>query len=209
LKLDGAKVVTKGILMHTVVFLGLAQAADDGSNLHLEHLVNVLQSMQGFKYSCTLTNVPYPTGENIDEVLARILEAGQPRDADQHLNLASESLAVRDIQLEMITAGYDHTANHYPLTLAEIRRLYKEKPQGLRNMARAIVGQVFRLTDQGYVGLFPSNTRYGDIICILQGFRVPFVLRRRSEGCWILVGGAYIDGMTQGEMLATGHASRK
>jgi hypothetical protein len=109
----------------------------------------------------------------------------------------------------MITAGYDHTANHYPLTLAEIRRLYKEKPQGLRNMARAIVGQVFRLTDQGYAGLFPSNTRYGDIICILQGFRVPFVLRRRSEGCWILVGGAYIDGMTQGEMLATGHASRK
>jgi hypothetical protein len=211
LKLDGAKVVTKGILLHTVVLLGLAQAADDRSNLHLEHLVNVQQSMQGFKYSCTLTNVLYPTGENIDEVLARILESGQPRDADQYLNSASGSLAVLDVQLEMITADYDHTANHYPLTLAEIRRLYKGEPQGLRNVARAIAGRVFGFTDQGSAGLFPSNTRYGDTICILQVFRVPivFVLRRGSEGCWISVGDAYAEGMMQGRWLATGHASRK
>jgi hypothetical protein len=204
LKLEGAKAVTKGILLHTVVVLGPAQAADDGSNLHLEHLVNVLQSMQGFRWSCTLSNEHYPTGENIDEVLARVLEAGQPRDADQYLNSARESQTVRDIQLEMIIADYEHTANHYPLTLAEIRRLYKEEPQGLRNAARAIAGRVFGLTDRCYAGLFPSNTRYGDRICIFQGFRVPFVLRRGSEGCWILVGDAYVHGMMQGEMVGDG-----
>jgi hypothetical protein len=204
LKREVVKVVTKGILLHTVVFLGPAQAADDGSNLHLEHLVNVLQSMQGTRLGCTLTNEPYPTGENIDEVLARVLEAGQPRDADQYLNSARESQTVRDIQLELLIADYDHTANHYPLTLAEIRRLYKEEPQGLRNAARAIAGRVYGLTDQGYAGLFPSNTRSGDRICILQGFRVPFVLRRGSEGCWILVGDAYVHGMMQGEMVGDG-----
>jgi hypothetical protein len=74
---------------------------------------------------------------------------------------------VRHIEHEMIIAHYDHTATHYPLTLAEIRRLYKEEPCGLRNAARAISGRVFGLTDQGYARLFPSNTRYGDRIYIL------------------------------------------
>jgi hypothetical protein len=197
LDVDVIKLVTKGVLLDTVVALGPAQAADDGSSLHLEHLLNVLLSMRLFKITCE----SYPTGENIDEVLARILEADQPRYQD-HVTSFRESNSVRDLQLDMFIEHYDHTKLNYPLTLAEIRRLYNEEPHGLRNAARAIAGRVFGITDRRYAGLFPSNVRNGDRICILQGFRVPFVLRKGSAGCWILVGDAYVDGMMQGEMVS-------
>ncbi len=51
------------------------------------------------------------------------------------------------------------------------------------------------------LGLAPMLAHEGDCVCILQGARVPFVLRRTKEqGRFLLVGEAYIDGFMRGEV---------
>ena len=49
-----------------------------------------------------------------------------------------------------------------------------------------------------YLGLVPPETQAGDIIALLQGGRLPFVLRSRG-GPWELIGPCYIHGIMYGE----------
>ncbi len=41
----------------------------------------------------------------------------------------------------------------------------------------------------------------GDIIVILYGCSVPLILRPRNEGGFMLIGGAYVYGIMQGEAI--------
>lgn len=73
-------------------------------------------------------------------------------------------------------------------------------PITLRNVARATTGRKFAITHRSYAGLVPAATRPGDIISILSGFSVPFVLRKRGAQ-YKLIGDCYMHGMMQGEMM--------
>jgi hypothetical protein len=58
----------------------------------------------------------------------------------------------------------------------------------------------FGITDTGLFAAVPAGAREGDIICVLNGGRVPYVLRRSGE--WhkfTLVGECYVDEMMRGE----------
>ncbi|KAM0809267.1 putative Heterokaryon incompatibility domain-containing protein [Seiridium cardinale] len=55
----------------------------------------------------------------------------------------------------------------------------------------------FLLTDMGYIGLGPRETKVGDKIVILQGHRAPVVARPGQ--CWRVVGDCYIHGIMDGE----------
>src|SRR5271154_2190378 len=63
------------------------------------------------------------------------------------------------------------------------------------------------LTRQGYVGLGPIDIQAGDVICILFGGKVPYVLRPfYGEGGYqryAFVGEAYCDGIMDGEFMET------
>lgn len=54
-------------------------------------------------------------------------------------------------------------------------------------------------TTDGFLGLAPDDTKTGDVICILSGGHVPFVLRPLDDGMWRLVGECYIHGVMDGE----------
>ncbi|KAL8640213.1 MAG: hypothetical protein Q9228_002846 [Teloschistes exilis] len=72
----------------------------------------------------------------------------------------------------------------------------------LRNAAvMHCVCRNFILTDGGRSGLAPTTTRAGDLVCLLRGGDVPFVLRREDmrKGCYRFVGEAYVHGIMQGE----------
>ncbi|TVY15382.1 hypothetical protein LARI1_G005623 [Lachnellula arida] len=55
-------------------------------------------------------------------------------------------------------------------------------------------------TAKGYIGLGPPSMLEGDIICILFGGEVPYVLRPMGSH-WQLVGECYVHGIMQGEGL--------
>ncbi len=56
------------------------------------------------------------------------------------------------------------------------------------------------MTKARYIGLGPKDMQKGDSLALLEGGRVPYVLRRKGE--WFeLVGDCYIHGVMHGEIF--------
>lgn len=64
----------------------------------------------------------------------------------------------------------------------------------------------FCITERGYVGALPPTAQVGDVVCILFGALVPFLIRpsEAKNGCYRLVGECYIHGIMNGEALKFG-----
>ncbi|KAJ3518005.1 hypothetical protein NM208_g14622 [Fusarium decemcellulare] len=59
----------------------------------------------------------------------------------------------------------------------------------------------FVLTAGGYFVIGPDIMQPGDVVAVLYGGRTPFILRRRQDGTWMLVGECYVHGLMNGEAL--------
>lgn len=62
--------------------------------------------------------------------------------------------------------------------------------------------RLFISTDEEWLGLAPMNAIAGDVIALLEGGKVPYILRPRSDaeaGVYELVGDAYVHGVMDGE----------
>jgi heterokaryon incompatibility protein (HET) len=64
----------------------------------------------------------------------------------------------------------------------------------------------FFITDKGHIGMGPDPLQTGDIVCILYGGKVPFILRPESDH-HLLVGESYTHGMMDGEMITKWEAN--
>ena len=58
----------------------------------------------------------------------------------------------------------------------------------------------FFITEEGQMGLGPRLTRPGDLVCVLLGSQVPFVLRQVGD-CSVVVGECYCHGVMEGEAV--------
>ncbi|KAL7919416.1 heterokaryon incompatibility domain-containing protein [Trichoderma austrokoningii] len=56
------------------------------------------------------------------------------------------------------------------------------------------------VTEQGFVGMAPSQAKRGDVVCVLYGCRVPVLLRCEGD-VYRFVGECYIDGFMNGEIF--------
>jgi hypothetical protein len=69
----------------------------------------------------------------------------------------------------------------------------------------AMVGRRVVVLGDGAVGLGPAAAREGDVVVVLFGGVVPFVLRpverEDEEKCWRLVGECFVPGLMQGEAV--------
>jgi hypothetical protein len=65
-------------------------------------------------------------------------------------------------------------------------------------------GWRFVVTKNGYIGVVPNMTEVGDVIAILKGGSVPFVLKRseKRDGAFRLVGECYVHCLMNGEGLS-------
>jgi hypothetical protein len=59
----------------------------------------------------------------------------------------------------------------------------------------------FATTQEGYLALVPRRTLPGQLVCVLRGGNVPFILNRRESGYFELVGEAYVHGIMDGEYV--------
>jgi hypothetical protein len=64
----------------------------------------------------------------------------------------------------------------------------------------------FCVTAAGFMGLIPSGSKSGDLVCIIEGAPTPFILRSETNGNYSLVGECYMHGMMDGGMV-TGEQS--
>jgi hypothetical protein len=58
-------------------------------------------------------------------------------------------------------------------------------------------------TENGHIGLGSQNTQVGDIVCVLFGGSVPYILRSSdTPGFFKFIGECYVDGIMHGEVVA-------
>ncbi|QDS68455.1 hypothetical protein FKW77_010822 [Venturia effusa] len=69
---------------------------------------------------------------------------------------------------------------------------------GVNNYGR---GRCFFTTEDGTMGWAPKAARAGDIVCVILGCAVPFVLRKTTEARYLVVGECYMDGIMDGELI--------
>jgi hypothetical protein len=70
----------------------------------------------------------------------------------------------------------------------------------------ATTGNRFVITENGYMGLVPSQAKVGDRICVLHGGATPFVLRNESQG-YRLIEACFVHGIMDGETIKNGVSS--
>ncbi|KAL8708988.1 MAG: hypothetical protein Q9220_006197 [cf. Caloplaca sp. 1 TL-2023] len=97
--------------------------------------------------------------------------------------------------------------------LAEIMELedaaYEEKIEAFYPYMNITLRMRLFRTDDGLLGMGPRSTQAGDEAWILQGARVPFVLRPCGEsGQYRLIGQSYVHGMMQGEAIEAAQLQR-
>lgn len=56
-------------------------------------------------------------------------------------------------------------------------------------------------SEDGHLGLVPRHTQVGDVLCVLPGSVVPFVVREMGGGDYMLVGECYVHDVMQGELF--------
>jgi hypothetical protein len=63
-----------------------------------------------------------------------------------------------------------------------------------------VCDRVFCRTKNGYMGMAPSGSADGDIVCAFMGARTPFVNRHQTDGFFQLIGACYIHGYRRREI---------
>lgn len=104
--------------------------------------------------------------------------------------------------------------SHVPRDLdGRARRITAEDEEGVnKKLADGAHGsgvnptKTFFVSQQGYIGVGPEDTRVGDVVYVLFGGSVPFLLRDLPEvegirGSHTFVGHAYVHGIMDGEAL--------
>jgi hypothetical protein len=78
-----------------------------------------------------------------------------------------------------------------------------EQPSGALNYLIAsstiMEGRSFFISQSGYIGFGPRNTKSGDIIAVLEHTQTPFVLRKDRESEYRLMGECYVHGIMHGD----------
>ena len=59
-------------------------------------------------------------------------------------------------------------------------------------------------TANSYLGLGPPKVEKDDLVCVFVGFGTPFIVRKRAEVGYLLVGECYVHGLMNGEGLNMG-----
>ncbi|KAI0113623.1 HET-domain-containing protein [Nemania sp. FL0031] len=62
----------------------------------------------------------------------------------------------------------------------------------------------FFITENGYMGLGPRDTKAGDSVMLLQGHQAPILARATEGKHWKVVGDSYVHGVMEGSVFNTG-----
>jgi hypothetical protein len=115
-----------------------------------------------------------------------------------------------ELELQMQVNGLT-SLKEYEQRAAEVDAM--SQPREADTDGRGFYGSLYRihmqemkgkrpfLSSVGYVGMGPSYMRPSDIIVVLSGASVPFIVRPLEEGRFRLLGECYCDGIMDGEIV--------
>jgi len=102
--------------------------------------------------------------------------------------------------------GYSGRQGEYGVLLEHIAT-ETDRTQSLSYLAAlrdTVQGWRFAVTKNGFVGTVPDLAQAGDVVAILKGGRVPFILQKSDarSGAFRLIGECYVHGLMNGEGLS-------
>ncbi|RYP74374.1 hypothetical protein DL771_003041 [Monosporascus sp. 5C6A] len=106
----------------------------------------------------------------------------------------------KDHQFEVMLGTGQVPQDFEPQEPTEKRKMLYCKPL-LQGLFAANRDRCFFVTEKGYLGLGPADTKRGDSACILYGGVKPFILRPAGKRQWRLQGDAYVCGIMKGELF--------
>ncbi|ORY17221.1 hypothetical protein BCR34DRAFT_621946 [Clohesyomyces aquaticus] len=109
---------------------------------------------------------------------------------------------VGDLEQDETFLPYHGMANldEYKKRVAEIGAM-GDMASGYRTRMWEMKGKRPFISTIGYVGMGPSYTSTGDIIVVLAGASIPFIIRPLGEGKYRFLGQCYCDGIMEGEIV--------
>jgi hypothetical protein len=117
------------------------------------------------------------------------------RESVRKIALSAQRKAERTLLSSNIRKKYGE-APFLPLEIAESAGIFSN------NMVLALTSRRLLVTRNGYLGLGPELMKTGDLLCLVESARVPFLLRPRDGGGHVLVGECYAHGLMHGEGVA-------
>ncbi|KIW07671.1 uncharacterized protein PV09_01611 [Verruconis gallopava] len=143
----------------------------------------------------------YPSGERAIDVLGGIFVAGIP---SNECNCCTRQEIVRRDFASYVTRCAEEAGED---TNEEVwKELYHKGGRGdwkgyEQNGMNFCFGRSFFTMKEGYMGLGPNTMEADDVVVLLYGGDVPYILRPRTEGGHVLVGEAYVHGVMLGELM--------
>jgi hypothetical protein len=164
------------------------------AKLSLSGVCPVLSYKILLKYLLPKVVNTYQTTSQLEELVWRVPIANQEM-SNTTLNWRATSLSRQ---------GYEDVKRRVQFSLEEHAK-YTESNSSYINMMGYCHNCRPFLSTRGYVGLAPRHSQVGDMICILLGAHLPFLLRKREDGKTVeLVGEVYVHGIMYGEPTETG-----
>ena len=164
---------------------------------HTDHLV-----VKGVRFSTVSSTSEVLRHTSFAELSAATRQTtAKSRAISHHGVLEAASLtgkSLRGALLETLTAGrLTHISN------ASYRLLDSWYYQHKMSVALgACYGRRYFVTENGHMGIGPAAMRDGDVVCILFGGCVPYILRPTdADGLYKLVGESYVHGVMRGEVI--------
>jgi hypothetical protein len=161
-------------------------------------LIEDSQLLEWISMIRTLPRIYEATGEETEEALWRTLVGNRNRSRGS--KEFSDEAEIREAFKDFLRAKtlLLYRINTIPKFI--MRRFETFVNTFISNM----LGRRFFLTQSGLMGMGPPSIRSGDLIYVISGAQVPFVLRKSSTNNAVLslVGDCYVHGIMHGECLS-------
>ncbi|CZR67283.1 uncharacterized protein PAC_17182 [Phialocephala subalpina] len=187
------ELIISGWILDTITRVGSGAVLQTDSWIFFPAVTNIILS-EADQIFASLPS--YPTGEPITEVAWRTLIANKTSHPEI---LAPEAMGQQYMY-------WRHHIKDMVLAPSPKERTDMSPPHLIHYVQSLATLQGYKLavTGRGYVGLVPLECRVGDRLAVLRGGIVPFVVRegRKRKGGYRVVGGAYVHGWMNGEVMA-------
>ncbi|KAG9232006.1 heterokaryon incompatibility protein-domain-containing protein [Amylocarpus encephaloides] len=159
-------------------------------------------------------SIQYPSGQHWDLVWAQLFVCSQKmigmrkylssKASDEWFLAGCHGYTLRLENLDASARGAVASEVQDELDATEEAALEYE------GVSRAVLtGRRGARTEGGYLGWVPKTALPGDLICVFDGARLPYVVREREAGRCVLVGECYIHGVMEGEVAEEGQDTRE
>lgn len=167
----------------------------------------VAESMRWERKCLELSQHVYNKPHEIPDEYWRTLIADKHASGQRFTGNGRESYHLMRIKLSTLVTDDDWLSDEekqlasQPLNHSQLR----EMQDFVKSLHYSVHGRSFFTTKCGRIGLGPSHTKSGDLVCIFYNGYTPFIIRSSGEALTCInnefIGEAYVDGLMYGEAL--------